>query len=214
MCTRKWAASSWHCNFTTKTLHCSLNTSHKGTPTLVLQASYMKWILCCDWLPTSFQQEQLFFFWPCHKSFFLERLFIQFFWGWYNPFFAFFEIDQHPTVILTLICLDYNFYILDIFEKLMAALLSRNLLYSVYSGSSPNRHSHKRTTLVTAVTFTKSRFSFNSQTNSVFSHSCKRPASSSYRLLFFPSRGCPLTRASTVLQLHKGILIHTFCLLI
>lgn len=72
MCTWKWTASGWHCNFTTKTLHCSLtilNTSHKGMPSLVLQASYMKWILFSDWLPTSFQQEQ-FFFWPCHKSFF------------------------------------------------------------------------------------------------------------------------------------------------
>ena len=147
MCTRKWTASGWHCNFITKTLHCSLtilNTSHKGTPSLVLQARYMKGILCSDWLskqgrltnPWNYQLHS-------NKNNFSSGHVTNPFLGkgcLFNKlglvwsFFVFFEIDQYPTIILTLICLwclDYNENILDIFEKLMASLPSRNLLYSV-----------------------------------------------------------------------------------
>ena len=66
-----------------------------------------------------------------------------------------------------------------------------------YTGSSPNGHPRKRTALLTA-DFT----SLLSYSNSVFILSRKRtdPLTDT----FFASRGCPLTRASTVFIIHPN----------
>ena len=69
---------------------------------------------------------------------------------------------------------------------------------SLYCGSSPNGHSRKRKSLLTA-TFTKVRFSQLPYKLSNL-HSDKRPAPVTDT--FFASRGCPLTRVSTVIVIE------------
>ena len=63
-----------------------------------------------------------------------------------------------------------------------------------YSGSSPNRHSRKRTSYLRPPS--QNPVFLNSRTNSMFLHSCKQPVPATDT--FFASRGCPLTRAFIV----------------
>ena len=87
-------------------------------------------------------------------------------------------------------------------------LICRRAVVLLYSGSSPNGHSHKLTAPLMA-TFTKPGFSQLPYKICILLHICKLSAPVMDN--FFMSQGCPLTRASTVTCMTRAVIKVAVC---